>query len=716
MLHSMHWISGPPVARLLALAAVASITRCTPHPTAPPVAEKRTHWVESPHGKRLDEYYWLRDDSRQDRDVLAYLEAENAWTDRELEPVADLQASLEAEMIGRLEPNLDTAPVRRGEYDYFSRYREGEQYPLHLRRGTEPGAVEEVVLDERARAAGHEFYSLAGYEVSPDGRRVAFAEDTVGRRLYVIRVLDLETGQLLADELPGTTGSFAWDARGEHLLYVARDPGTLLGRTAKLHRLGRPVRDDRIAYEERDRSFYMSVGRTPDDAYLLVRLGSTVSSEVRFLSAEDPRGPMRVLAPRRVDFKYTATHLDRRWVIRTDWEVPDYRLMEVADGREGDRTRWRSLYRPRPGTFLQALVVTNSHLVLQERVRGVSRIRLRPWNGGADRVVEPAHRAAVLQLAANPDPAVVALRVRESSLVEPARVDELHLHSDRRRTVWRQPVRGEHDPEQYFTARIQARTRDRARVPVTIAHRRGLPRDGSAPMVIYGYGAYGSIAEPLFRDHVLSLMDRGVVFAIAHVRGGQELGRDWYDQGRLLAKPNTFGDFIDVTEALVRAGVASPGRICASGGSAGGLLVGAVVNQRPDLYRAAVAHVPFVDVVTTMLDESIPLTTNEYQEWGDPREKAYYDAMLAYSPYDQVAAQEYPALYVTTGLWDSQVQYWEPAKWVARLRDRQTGSRRLVLRTNMSAGHGGASGRLARYGERAEEYAFVLRELGVAGG
>jgi oligopeptidase B len=692
MLTSMRWIPAPPLAQLLALVTVASVSRCTPKQTQPPTAEKRTHWVDSPHGRRLDEYYWLRDDSRSDPEVLAYLEAENAYADHALEPVEDLERALEAEMIGRLEPNHDGIPTRRGEHDYFLRYREGDEYPVHLRRAAEPGAVEEVVLDERARAEGHEFYSLAGLEVSPDGARVAFAEDTVGRRLYTVRVLDLATGELLPDELPGTTGSFAWDARGEHLLYVARDPGTLLGRTAKLHRLGTPVHEDRLVYEEDDRSFYMGVGRTPD-----------------------PRGPVRVLAPRLVAFKYSATHIDQRWVIHTDWGAPDYRVMEVADEAAGDRSRWRGLYRPAPGTFLQGMVVTNSHLVLQERLRGVARVRLRPWTGGPDRLVDPTHRAAALQLLPHPDPAVVAVRVKESSLVEPGRVDELHLHSDRRRTIWREPVRGDHDPADYFTARIQARTRDRARVPVTLAHRKGLRRDGTAPMVVYGYGAYGSIQEPMFRNHVLSLLDRGVVFAIAHVRGGQELGRDWYEQGRLLAKRNTFGDFVDATESLVRLGVASRERICAAGGSAGGLLVGAVVNQRPDLYRAAVAHVPFVDVVTTMLDPSIPLTTNEYQEWGDPRKKAFYEAMLAYSPYDNVEAQGYPAMYVTTGLWDSQVQYWEPAKWVARLRDRKTDPRRLVLRTNMTAGHGGASGRLSRYAERAEEYAFVLRELGVAG-
>ena len=703
------------IAVLVAAIALGVGPTCRPRPAPPgkpPVAARRPHEVRSPHGTRVDPYYWLRDDTRQDPEVLAYLQAENAYKEAVLAPHAATREALYQELVGRLEPELEGLPHGWRGHLYWTRFPQGAEYPLHLRRRDAPGAPDEVLLDEAALADGREFFALGSLEPSPDGRLVAWTEDTTGRRQYVLRFKDLTTGELLPDRLAGLGPGLAWDLAGRVIFYVEKDPVTLRGVRVRRHVLGTDPGEDGVVHEEDDESVYLGVDVTRDDRYVVVHRRSILTDEVRFLPAASPFEPLRLLAPRHPGVKVEVDHAAGRWVIRTNWQARDFKLMQVADDQTGDRARWRDLVPAEEGCFVSAFALFEGYLVVGERRGGVDTLRVRDLGSGGDRRILPEDPAGTTHLEVNADPTARRVRWVDSSLVTPDTTYELDMATGERRMLRRDPVRGGHDPAAYATERLWIEARDGARVPVTLVSRRGRAQTSPAPLYLYGYGAYGHSTTPFFRHHVLSLLDRGFVFALAHVRGGQELGRAWYEDGKLLRKANSFRDFVDVAEGLVARGVASRDQLVASGGSAGGLLVGAATNMRPDLFRVVVAHVPFVDVVTTMLDESIPLTTNEYTEWGDPRQRAFYDAMLAYSPYDNVAARDYPAMLVTTGLWDSQVQYFEPAKWVARLRHRRTDDRHLLLHTDMDAGHGGASGRFRRYQDLAMEYAFVLAELG----
>jgi oligopeptidase B len=643
--------------------------------------------------------------------MLAYLEAENAYKEQALQPVARLREKLYRELVGRLQPQDSTVPVRDRGYLYFTRYQEGAEYPVHLRRKDENGALEEVLLDVGKLAEGHAYYAIGNRAISPGGQLLAYGEDVSGRRNYTLRIKDLRRGRLLPDEIPGTTAALAWAKDEGSFFYVEKDPVTLLGVRVKRHVLGTAAGSDRVVYEEKDASFYLSLRESGDHRFVLLVLQSTRSDEVRVLATDHPEASFQVLAPRSPDMKMSADHLGSRWIIRTNWKARDFRIMEVADGRIGDRKLWKELIPGEDQVLLSGMVLCTSHLVIAERRDGVAGLRLYNWATGTTRQIRPEEEAGTLWLSANLEQDTPWLRFQTSSLRSPRAVLEENLLTGTRRLLRRDPVQGGFDPERYRTERVRISVRDGVRVPVTLVAHRNTPRDGTAPLYLYAYGSYGANVDPLFRPHVLSLLDRGFVFAIAHIRGSSTLGRGWYEEGKLLRKKNTFRDFVDVTEQLVKLDYAAADKVVAAGGSAGGLLMGAVVNMRPDLYRAVVAHVPFVDVVTTMLDESIPLTTNEFHEWGNPMEKPFYDYMLSYSPYDQVERKDYPAMLVTTGLWDSQVQYFEPAKWVARLRDRKTDANLLLLHTNMDAGHGGATGRFRRYRELAMEYAFVLQEV-----
>lgn len=678
----------------------------------PPVAKRVDHAVESPHGTRNDPYYWLRDDARQDAEMLAYLEAENAYRDHVMAPAEGLKAKLFDEIVGRIAPDDDSVPYHDRGYWYLRRFTTGSEYPIYLRKKGSLDAPEQVVLDANELAEGQDFFSLGNYEVSPNGKLVAYAEDTVGRRQYTLRIKNLETGETYADTIENTNASIAWAADSATIFYVEKDPTTLLGVRVKRHVLGTPSDQDVLVYEETDPSFYMGVGTTGDHAYIVIALGSTVSDEYRVLDAKDPNGKFSVLAPRERDVEYSADHIAGRWVIRTNDEAKNFRLMQVADDEIGDRRRWKELVPEAPGVFIEGFDLFDSHLVIEERSEGLQRIRLRSWATGKDSYVSADESAYSMELDVNAEQGSEWLRYGYTSLTTPWTTYELNFKTGERRKLKQQPVPG-YEASGYATERRWATARDGTQVPVSLVYKKGFVRDGTAPLYQYAYGSYGSSMDPSFRSSVVSLLDRGVVFAIAHIRGGQEMGRDWYEQGKLLNKKNTFTDFIDVTEFLVAEKYAAPDKVAAGGGSAGGLLMGAIVNMRPDLYRAIIAAVPFVDVVTTMLDESIPLTTNEFDEWGNPKQKAFYDYMLSYSPYDNVSAQAYPAMLVTTGLWDSQVQYFEPAKWVAKLRATNTGDQPLVFSVNMDAGHGGKSGRFRREEETALEYAFMLTQFGI---
>jgi len=537
-------------------------------------------------------------------------------------------------------------------------------------------------------------------------------EDLNGRRQYTLRIRDLRTGKELADTLSGLSAAIAWSADSKQLFVVQNDPVTLLSTKVLRHTLGQDPAKAALVYEELDNSFYMWVSNSQDNRYVMIQLGSTVSDEIRVLDAAKTEGQFQVLAPRQRDFKYGAEHLNGRWIIRTDWEAPNYRLMTVAADKIGDRAHWQPLLAHSEQIFIQSFELFNNYLAISERSDGLQRIRVMPWQDPSKAYYISSDEAAyVTGFDMNAEQDTTLLRYTYTSLTTPPSVYQLDMASGKKTLLKQQEVLGGFDKANYVTERVWATAQDGTRIPVSLLYRKGFKRDGTAPLYQYAYGSYGMSMDPWFRASVLSLVDRGFVYAIAHIRGGQEMGRHWYEQGKLLNKINTFTDFIAVTDHLVAEKYAAKDKVIGMGGSAGGLLMGAVANMAPQKYRALVAHVPFVDVVTTMLDESIPLTTNEFDEWGNPKQQPYYDYMLSYSPYDQVSAQAYPAMLVTTGLHDSQVQYFEPAKWVARLRELKTDNNPLLFRTNMEAGHGGKSGRFARLAETAEEYAFILNLL-----
>ncbi|KAF1697332.1 S9 family peptidase [Pseudoxanthomonas daejeonensis] len=714
------------------LAALMTMPNAPASAPTPPDAARKPHTVKAPFGAtREDDYFWLRDDDRKDPAVLAYLEAENAYTDTVMAPLKPLQEKLYGEIVGRIKQDDSSVPYRERGWWYYSRFETGKDYPVHARRRDGAGidalsiqaanargdfAGEQVLLDVNALAADKGYFSVGDYAVSQDNRILAWADDDIGRRQYTIRFRDLETGQAFAETIEGVSPNIVWADDNRTLFYVENDPETLLTVRVKKHVLGTPVAQDALVYEEDDDSFYMGIGRSRDDRFITIGVESTVSSELRYAPAADPRA-FTVLAPRQRDVEYDADHLDGRWVIRTNAPGADGKAatnfkLVTAPSDATSRAQWTDWLAHDPAVFLEDVELFDGFTAVAERSGGLERLRLLKPDG-SQQYVDADEPAYSMGLSVNAEPESPWLRYSYTSLATPATTYELNVATGERRLLKQQPVPG-YDPAQYVTERVWITARDGVKVPVSLVYRKGFVKDGTAPLFQYAYGSYGISMDPGFNGPVVSLLDRGVVYAIAHIRGGQEMGRQWYEDGKLLNKQNTFNDFIDVTRGLVQQGYAAPGRVAASGGSAGGLLMGAVANQSPQDYRVMVAQVPFVDVVTTMLDASIPLTTNEYDEWGNPEQKPFYDYMLTYSPYDNVKAQDYPALFVGTGLWDSQVQYWEPAKWVARLRDVNTGSLPVVFRTNMEAGHGGKSGRFQRFREQAEYYAFVLGQLGVA--
>lgn len=680
----------------------------------PPVAAVKPHAVVSPHGTRNDPYYWLRDDTRSQPEVLDYLKAENAYYEAMSAPYRALTETLAKELIGRLKEDDGTVPYKDRDYLYFTRFPPDSEQPILVRKplGSDK---EQILVDGNREAGSHEFYRLGRWAVSPGQDLLAFTEDTRGRRQHTLRFREIATGRDLPERIAGLHPRIVWAGDNRTVFYVENDPVTLLSTRVRKHVLGTDPQSDPVVYEEKDTSFYINVDQTGDRRYLLIRLASTVASEVRFLAADDPSGAWRVLAPRETGVLYRADHVDGRWVIRTDWKAPNYRMMAVADGDvDGTgKAKWQELVPHDPKAFLQDFVAFADHLALSERSDGLLRLRYAPWSDlGHWTDVRADDPASSQTFDVNVERSTPRLRYAYTSLATPDSIYELDMRTGERTLLKRQPVPG-YDPAGYVTERLWATARDGARVPVSLVYRKGFVRNGTAPLYQHAYGAYGGSSDPDFDQTVVSLLDRGFVYAIAHVRGGQEMGRAWYDDGRLLHKKNTFTDFIDVTDFLVREKYAAPDKVFASGGSAGGLLMGAVANMAGEKYRGIVAQVPFVDVVTTMLDESIPLVTNEFDEWGNPKQKEYYDYMLSYSPYDNVRAQPYPAMLVTTGLHDSQVQYYEPAKWVARLRALKTDPNPLLFKVNMAAGHGGRSGRFESMKETAEEYAFLLRQLGI---
>lgn len=679
---------------------------------APPQAAKHPHTIEAPSGAtRVDDYFWLRDDQRQNQAVLGYLQAENLYADRLLTPLKPLAGKLYQEFVGRLAQEDSELPVRKRGYWYYSRYEEGQDYLIHARRKGAMDAPEEVLLNVNERTAGKGYLTIADMVVSQDNQLLAWSEDDVGRNQFTLRFKHLSTGEVLPDVLTGTTGSMVWADDNRTVFYIENDPRTLRSVRVKKHVLGTPASADAVVYEEQDDSFYLGIARTRDDRFITISVVGNVTSEMRYAPSDDP-STFTVLAPRQRGVTYFADHFEGRWLIQTNHNAKNGKLV-TAPSDVTARAHWQDWVAHDEAVTIDQFQAFTAFTAIAERSSGLKRIRLL-FKDGRIEYLTADETAYSMALAENAEPESTWLRYAYSSLTTPTRILELNTATGERRQLKQEQVIG-YDASNYASERVWVSARDGARVPVSLVYRKGYRKDGKGALFLTGYGSYGLAYDPAFDPATVSLLDRGLVYAIAHVRGGLEMGQGWYDAGKVRHKRNTFNDFVDVTHALVAQGWAARNRVAAAGGSAGGLLMGAVANQAAQDYRVMVAQVPFVDVVTTMLDQSIPQTTNEYEEWGNPTHAGDYEYMLSYSPYDNVRRQAYPALYVATGLWDAHVQYWEPAKWVAKLREHNTGNYPIVLRTDMQAGHGGKSGRSGYYQELAEVYAFVLQQLGFDG-
>ena len=677
----------------------------------PPVARVEPT-VVTVHGEsRIDEYAWLR--NRDDPEVIAYLEAENRHTAAAMRGTDALQELLYREMRGRIKETDLSVPERRDGWLYYSRTEEGGQYAIFCRRRDEPGAAEQVLLDQNPLAAGHEYFRLGGFEVSPDHRLLAYSVDTSGSESFTLVVKDLETGELLPERFEHTSPSLAWVNDSRTLYYVVLDATRRPCRLYR-HTLETSPADDELVYFEADEAFFMDVGTSRSRGVVLLDLNSHSTSEVRWADADDPRAEFRAIEPRRSGVEYDADHHGDRFYIVTNDGAPNFRLVSAPVGSPG-REHWRDVLPYRPAVKVDAVDAFRRHLVVWEREAGLRQVRILDLAEGSGHAIAFPEPVYTVRPHANFEFDTSVLRFSYTSLVTPSSVVDYDMAA-RTWTVRKQTeVLGGFDPARYRSERLFAVAPDGMKVPVSLVYRTPLERTGTRPLLLNGYGAYGFSYDPAFSSNALSLLDRGWIVAIAHVRGGEEMGRAWYEDGKLLNKRNSFTDFIAAAEHLVAEGYTGPERLAIAGGSAGGLLMGAVTNLRPDLFRAVVAEVPFVDVVNTMLDATLPLTVIEYDEWGNPNDPCYYEYIRGYSPYDNVAPRDYPHMLVTAGLNDPRVAYWEPAKWTARLRARKTDGNRLLLRTNMGAGHGGASGRYDHLREVAFKYAFLLDVVGVGG-
>ncbi|MCG8603603.1 S9 family peptidase [bacterium] len=671
----------------------------------PPIAKIKPMKLEKHGHVRTDDYYWLKD--RNDSEAIAYLEAENRYSDAIMGHTEELQKSLFEEIKGRIKQDDSSVPYKLDDYYYYTRYEEGQEYPLYCRKKETLAAPEEIMLDVNKMAEGYDFFSVRGTSVSWNQDILAYAVDTQGRRIYTIHFKNLSTGATLVNEIPAVTGNMVWANDNKTLFYSKQNPNTLRWYQIYRHTLGTDVADDVLVFEEKDDTFSCFVTRTKSKKFIVIGTQQTLSDEYRYLDAHNPTGNFQVILPRERNHEYGVDHYGDHFYIRTNDNAENFRLVRAPIGSPS-RDHWEEVIPHRQDIYLQGFEIFKDHLVLSERRNGLRQIRIKTWDGSDDHYLDFGEPAYLAYVSTNRDFNTSLVRYVYSSMTTPKSTYDYDMGAKTKALLKRDEVLGDFDSDNYVTERLYARARDGIAVPISIVYRKGIKKDGSNPFLLYGYGSYGASLDASFRSDRLSLLDRGFVYAIAHIRGGQELGRQWYENGKLFRKKNTFTDFIDCAQFLVEQKYTRPDRLFCRGGSAGGLLIGAVINMAPELFHGAIADVPFVDIITTMLDDSIPLTTSEYDEWGDPNNKDAYDYMLSYSPYDQVEAKDYPHLLVTTGLHDSQVQYWEPAKWVAKLRALKSDNNRLILKTNMDAGHGGASGRFKRYEEVAFRYAFLL--------
>jgi oligopeptidase B len=677
----------------------------------PPVARQEPTELSSNGRTRIDEYYWMR--NRESQEVLDWLTGENKYLDAVMEPTRALQEKLAGELRERIPQTDASVPVADRGWLWYDRIEDGQQYERYFRRPVaHPDAPEEVVLDVNQIAEGHSFCSVGGPDVSQNGQLIAFPVDLVGRRKYTVHFRDLATGKDLADRISDVTGNMAWAEDNRTLFYTRQDPETLRSDRVYSHVLGTDPATDRLVYTEMDPEFSVGVGKSRSRDFIVIASSQTLSSEFRLINAHHPELEPVVFLAREENHEYSVDHFNGEFFVRTNWDAPNFRLMKAADpGR--DKSTWTEVVPHSTTTFLEGVALLRDWLVVEQRENGLTRIRYRKWDARDFSTVDFGEPCYAASMAVTPETATDELRYVFSSLRTPDSVFEVNLKTGARKLLKQDRIGGGFDTESYVTERLWATAHDGVKVPVSVLRKKSTPVDGTAPCFLYAYGSYGASTDANFDASMFNFVDRGFVYAIAHVRGGQELGRQWYEDGKLLKKKNTFTDFIDCGRFLISQKYADPKRIYANGGSAGGLLMGAVANMAPELFHGIIAEVPFVDVITTMLDDTIPLTTSEYDEWGNPNDPVYYDYMLSYSPYDNVETRAYPHLLVTTGLHDSQVQYFEPAKWVARLRAKKTDSNLLLLHTDMEAGHGGSTGRYDQYAEIALRQAFILRLAGL---
>jgi len=672
---------------------------------SPPVAKKKDT-ILSIHGNdRNDPYYWLRE--RENPEVIAYLEAENKYYQKMTKDIEDLSDSLFSEMKSRIKQDDSSVPYKLNGYWYITKYETGKDYPIYIRKKESLDAEEELLFDANEMAKGHSYFNLAGLSISPDNKKVSFAVDTIGRRQYHIRVKDLESNTILEDVIENTTGSSTWAKDNSTLFYTKKDPVTLRSYQIYKHKLGEA--SDELVYQEDDETFGTAIYKTKSRDFLVIVNYSTLSTEYHVLEADDPDGEFRVIQPRERDLEYSIDHFeDHFYVLTNQDDAKNFKLMKTPLDKTS-KEHWEEVIPHRENVLLEDIDIFKDYLVVSERSEGLNKLRIMRWDETVDYYLPFESETYTAYTTTNVEFDTEILRYAYNSLTTPSSVIEFNMATKEKSVLKEQEVLGgKFDKDNYESKRVFATAKDGTKIPMSLVYKKGLELNGENPVFQYAYGSYGSTSDPYFSTVRLSLLDRGFVYAIAHVRGGQYMGRQWYEDGKLLKKKNTFTDFIACSEYLINENYTSADHLYAYGGSAGGLLMGAIVNMSPELYNGVIAAVPFVDVITTMLDDSIPLTTGEYDEWGNPNDKEYYDYILSYSPYDNVKAQDYPNMLVTTGLHDSQVQYWEPAKWVAKLRDIKTDDNLLFLDTNMDAGHGGASGRFERIKETAKEYAFIL--------
>ncbi|MFT6321310.1 MAG: oligopeptidase B [Granulosicoccus sp.] len=682
----------------------------------PPIAKKIPLKMTTHNDTRVDDYFWMRlsDEQKnaetpdaQTQDTLDYLNAENDYTKQVLAHTEDFQKKLFDEIVGRIKQDDESVPYADNGYFYLTRFEEGKEHPIYARKKGNLEATEEIMLDENELAKPFDYYKIAGKSVSPSNQIVAFGEDTVSRRIYTIRFKNLTTGEMLPDVIENTTGGTVWANDNQTVFYTRKDESLRSFKIFK-HKLGTDPATDQLVFHEADETYGTFIYKTKSKKYLVIGSYATLTQEYKFLNADTPDGEFQLFEPRNRELKleYDINHYHDKWLIRTNLDAQNFRLMECPEF-ETTRENWKEVIPHREDVLLEDVDLFNDYLVVSERIEGITQLRIKPWEG-EEHYVDFGEKAFMAYTSINMDFDTQILRLGYTSLTTPNSVFDYNMQTKEMQLLKEQEVVGGYDKTEYQSERLFATAKDGTKIPISLVYKKGFEQDGKQPLLLYAYGSYGHSMDPYFSSIRLSLLDRGFAYAIAHIRGGEEMGRHWYENGKLLNKKNTFDDFIDCGDFLIKENYTSSNHLYAMGGSAGGLLMGAIINMRPELWNGVVAAVPFVDVINTMLDETIPLTTGEFDEWGNPKVEKFYHYIKSYSPYDNVEAKNYPSMLITTGYHDSQVQYWEPAKWLAKLRDLKTDQNNLIMHCDMVAGHGGLAGRFEKHKETALEYAFLL--------